>query len=1399
MVSASFVQTSFLGGEWSPFAQGRMTDPAYKSASNVMLNAYPLEAGAWVRRSGLRFLAHTKAGRPALLRAFDFSVTQPYQIEFTDGFARFYAGLSLLTTLAFDGAVYVDQVSNTNPATVYLSTAVPAGWANGNTILFRLPTVPVTCPLLLGRQFVIANLDTVARTFTLQDPITGADIDGTGFGYTPSGEDATPDTVEKIFELVTPYVSEQWRTLRSVHDDTTVLLLHKNYQQRLVSNGNPFSIAPQDFSDGPYLDINDTDTTLTPDGTTGTINITANSTTGINSGSGFVSTDVGRLIRFQGGPAAWSNAVSYAKAALVTGSDNNIYTSNVGDNLGNDPTTDDSTNWTLAAKTITWTWLKITNVTSTTVVVCDVMGVDLPEATATTQWQLGLYSDTTGWPTCGTYHEGRLWLSGVISNRWDASKSNDHFNFEPTATDGTVADDNALAIIANATDVNQIFWMISTEDGLISGTQAGEWRIKASALDDPISPTSVQARRISTYGCADIEPVQPGSQTVFVQRQQRRLLAHEQVSVNTYMAANLTQNADHQTTSGIAEVTWQQEPLLSIWMRREDGTLIGCTYQKRQYAGFAVEKEPYNAVHQHELANDRSVTSIQGGPAFDGLSDALYMVTNQIDSEAPDYNVHWVQVLMPLFESGSDDWMAFYTDGGGNPPYAQLFQVVNEDSFDGIRIYGLWPLNGQTVAPVVGGLDLGDRTVANGFVEVPFGTDPDKVFTLAFFLALSDGTDYGIFGVQTGSIHGGGSEAPPVDANNLLAYVGPDDHVIGSRDFITHIDAANNRVFEMQTAVPGNLVYGGGIRQFNATTGDENVEADNFDIFGSATSLGAWSSVTTYTTDQVVTGSDNITYRSRAGGNLNHDPVSDGGVHWEPRYSDAQISSIMSYLHRDGHIYTQTSTQNTATMAKISASDLTLVATYGAQSSSLAGSSAGNLQCAFYSMAGPRVLVSGVYQNYLVFVGIRSGSTTNEITLIQTDDTMNFVYAHQIDEANASVCNGTSKAGVASWFVAGQPPTFAAVWAVGTTYLTGNQAFGSNGVLYQSLSDGNVGNDPTVDGGVHWTAIEKPIGLYQCDFDPALYGDIFFTRKITTVGPRDIDATWNSISDFIGPAYDKTDQNLLCLVETADAVTNSRYLVKFSSLNGEVLWACALDDTISTFGTKQSMSVADVTGTLVFMRAGVGNHNAYIIDTSTGDLTMQPINTGFAGVTPQYYDPGSGSITFFGSFSPPGTGPVMQYIGTYLADNADTLTNQWGRLYLGVNHSVAATVTTYTVPVSLGSTYTSRGQLLRPDFGPDAGARNGPAFGKKRRLHWYAGSFYRSRAVKIGTTFDKLRPVPMETAGGTPYAAPTLFSGIVSTTLESDYTFDGQIAWEVTRPYPCNISAMGGYIEAMDK
>lgn len=49
------------------------------------------------------------------------------------------------------------------------------------------------------------------------------------------------------------------------------------------------------------------------------------------------------------------------------------------------------------------------------------------------------------------------------------------------------------------------------------------------------------------------------------------------------------------------------------------------------------------------------------------------------------------------------------------------------------------------------------------------------------------------------------------------------------------------------------------------------------------------------------------------------------------------------------------------------------------------------------------------------------------------------------------------------------PAAAPSIWAIGTTYASAARVTGSDGVIYTSISNGNLGHDPTLDNGANWT------------------------------------------------------------------------------------------------------------------------------------------------------------------------------------------------------------------------------------------------------------------------------------------------------------------------------------------
>ena len=94
-----------------------------------------------------------------------------------------------------------------------------------------------------------------------------------------------------------------------------------------------WSLDEVDFGDnGPYLDPNTTTTTITPQQTAAATSktLTLSAITGVNGGVGWLATDVGRIVKFNGGTAIIT-ARTNATVAVATILTCLLYTSDAAD------------------------------------------------------------------------------------------------------------------------------------------------------------------------------------------------------------------------------------------------------------------------------------------------------------------------------------------------------------------------------------------------------------------------------------------------------------------------------------------------------------------------------------------------------------------------------------------------------------------------------------------------------------------------------------------------------------------------------------------------------------------------------------------------------------------------------------------------------------------------------------------------------------------------------------------------------------------------------------------------------------------------------------------------------------------------------------------------------------
>jgi hypothetical protein len=354
----------------------------------------------------------------------------------------------------------------------------------------------------------------------------------------------------------------------------------------------------------------------------------------------------------------------------------------------------------------------------------EILGDPLLYTTPIRTWRLGLFSDSLGWPTTGTYHEGRFWPTGVVDNRVDGSKSNDLFNFAPTNPDGSVSANNAISITFDAPDVNPVYWLEPDLQGIIAGTQAGEWLIHPPTAG-PMTPTNIAAHRVTKIGCANIEPKRTDHTQVFVQKFQRGMMEYfADVFSGKFSAPDLSSNARHLTQGYIQEIMYQQELIPVLWAR-VNGQLRGTTYRRDSL--MSSQGPNVNGWHQHVFASGHVIESICVGPSQDGKLDALSIVNYDPNVSTTRH----VEVMTSFVEEGDPLATAFYLDDAEYPSSTVINAPDTNTPYGSITLNGLWHLNTRTVQVFAAGLDLGERSpnastftdfvVTNGSTTIPFG------------------------------------------------------------------------------------------------------------------------------------------------------------------------------------------------------------------------------------------------------------------------------------------------------------------------------------------------------------------------------------------------------------------------------------------------------------------------------------------------------------------------------------------------------------------------------------------------------------------------------------------------------------------------------------------------------
>tara|TARA_R100000234_G_scaffold27548_1_gene15871 strand:+ start:159 stop:2453 length:2295 start_codon:yes stop_codon:yes gene_type:complete len=643
MAKITDAKVNFTAGELSPRLYGRTDLGRYANGATSLENFLVQPHGGLTRRPGTKFVSEVKtSSAQTRLIPFQFNVTQSYILEFGNTYIRFYK----------DGGVIL---------------------ASGSS---------------------------------------------------------------SAYEISSPYTTADLSEIKFAQTGDVMYLVHPSYNLRKLTrtDHNAWTLTEVSLLRGAFMDRNTVrDDFLSSSALTGSVTITATGHTP------FAATDVGRLIKLYKG---FVKITAYTNTTTVTATVQTLvdgraelmptYTATTLSAHEGDPSSTglahndriedtgaqfidegfeegmyvDVSGFSTSANNGTKRLIvSLTDSTMTFAPAVDLVSEAAGQSVTITgavyntngddKWALGAFSTTTGFGRTVAFYEQRLVIGGTATQPQTLffSQSGDFENFE-SGTDNT----SALVYTIGSNQVNVIRYLSSIQQ-LIVGTSGGEFIVRASGQDEPLTPTNTQIKQQTTYGSSNIQPMQVGNAVLFVQRAKRKI--REMIfsnDVNAFSAPDMTILAEHITAGGITEMAYQQEPDSVAWCVRADGQLACMTYRR---------EEQVVAWHRHIIggvfgSGDAVVESVATIPG-DLDEDQVWVIVKRTIGGATKRYVEYLS----NFDFGTDIEDAFFVDSG-----------LTYSGSSATVISGLTHLEGQTVAVLANGSSHPNKTVSSGSITL---------------------------------------------------------------------------------------------------------------------------------------------------------------------------------------------------------------------------------------------------------------------------------------------------------------------------------------------------------------------------------------------------------------------------------------------------------------------------------------------------------------------------------------------------------------------------------------------------------------------------------------------------------------------------------------------------------
>lgn len=668
------LQADFSKGQISALLGARADVDFWRQSLSECVNFQVLTHGGLRRRSGTRFISEV-ADSTALARIFPFkfSEAQSYVLSFNGGKIRFLAQRGVVGSPYEISHPYadgdLDRISYTqfNDVAYLAHRAYPpnklsrAGDVNWSLTDVEFTDGPYLSEKVEGTTLTLSNFGSpvptmtsntapsgtasasVANAYLVFDRDTATEIttapgEKSGFvAYTFGG--SSTRVVDGYYITASTYwpVSAPSKWVFEGFDGTNYIAIdtqtgitftagetkffdtlnetaYRGYRLRWTGIG---SNSPDDGSSLAELGLHERAQSQAP------FNLTASSTAGINGGTGFLPSDVGRAIR-------------------------------------------------LLASDGRWRWAQIVSRVSATVVTVRLYDHALPDLNPIARWQLGAFSTDSGYPgTVTLFNERLMWA------RTDAEPvtvyGSRQGNFDKYGVSDPPVDTDGIKITLLSSGMNEIVWLSGDED-LVTGS-AGQIRTVGPAdITKSFSATNVTQRKGPTTGADHLQPLSAGGVTLYAgacATKIRELVMGEQ---NRYVAPELSLLGEQFFKTGIVDWAFAERPDPTIYCVMGNGELVGVTYDREQrVVGFA----------RHMIAKG-FVESVAVVPSpMQGYEDVHLVVRRTINGQTKRY----IEVLERPFDGDIDTVHdAFHVDCGLSYDGAPITTVTGLGHLEGEEV-----------------------------------------------------------------------------------------------------------------------------------------------------------------------------------------------------------------------------------------------------------------------------------------------------------------------------------------------------------------------------------------------------------------------------------------------------------------------------------------------------------------------------------------------------------------------------------------------------------------------------------------------------------------------------------------------------------------------------------------